>query len=213
MVGAVQKNDADSTASACQGEWIRILGQLKAEVGEDAYRNWLRPINLERVDDGQAVIAAPTRFLRDWVRTHYADRLLALWQAENERMTRVSVVVAAYSRYPNDRHPRDRGDDADTPQRILLGTSPACGIILTDPTISRRHAAFEPAGSRYRLTDLDSKNGTFVDGTAIVQAYVRGGETVRVGSTALALHAEAAPPPATLSTSIRFGQTLRVLGR
>ena len=57
----------------------------------------LQPMNLERVDGGQAVIAAPTRFLRDWVATHYADRLLALWRAENERVTRLSIVVGAPS--------------------------------------------------------------------------------------------------------------------
>jgi chromosomal replication initiator protein len=98
VTGAVHRNDADRTAIACEGEWMRVLGQLKAEVGEDAYRNWLRPMNLDHVDDGRVVIVAPTRFLRDWVITHYADRLLALWQAENEQVTRVSVIVAAYAK-------------------------------------------------------------------------------------------------------------------
>jgi chromosomal replication initiator protein len=92
---AVQRNGADRMAIAREGEWMRVLGQLKAEVGEDAYRNWLRPMNLDRVDEGRVVIVAPTRFLRDWVITHYADRLLVLWQAENEQVTRLSVVVAA----------------------------------------------------------------------------------------------------------------------
>jgi len=101
---AVQTIDADSMANACEGEWIRILGQLKAEIGDNAFRSWLRPISLERVDDGQATIAAPTRFLRNWVATHYLDRLLALWQAENERMTRVSIIVAAP---PGGRHAHD----------------------------------------------------------------------------------------------------------
>jgi chromosomal replication initiator protein len=71
------------------------LEQLKGEVGEDAFRNWLRPINLVRISDGQAVIMVPTRFLRDWVTTHYADRLLALWRAENERVNRLSIIVSA----------------------------------------------------------------------------------------------------------------------
>src|SRR5260370_18277469 len=66
--------------TAREAEWLGVLGQLRAEIGEDAFRSWLRPMNLEHVDSGQAVIAAPTRFLRDWVATHYADRLLALWR-------------------------------------------------------------------------------------------------------------------------------------
>jgi chromosomal replication initiator protein len=75
-------------------EWARVLGHLKAEVGEAAYRSWLRPMSLERIDDGEAIVTAPTRFLRDWVATHYADRLLALWRAENQRVAAVSIVVA-----------------------------------------------------------------------------------------------------------------------
>jgi chromosomal replication initiator protein len=76
------------------GEWARVLGRFKEEVGEAAYRSWLRPVSLQRVGDGEAVIAAPTRFLRDWVAAHYADRLLALWRLENRQIRRVLVVVA-----------------------------------------------------------------------------------------------------------------------
>jgi len=42
---------------------------------------------------GEGVIAVPTRFLRNWVATHYADRLLALWRAENDRMRRLTIIV------------------------------------------------------------------------------------------------------------------------
>jgi chromosomal replication initiator protein len=70
------------------------MGQLKAEVGETAYRSWLRAISLERVESGEVVLAVQTRFLRNWIATHYADRLLALWRAEDPSLDRVSVVVA-----------------------------------------------------------------------------------------------------------------------
>ncbi len=90
---AIRKSDADSTPQGYESEWSRVLGRLKEEVGETAFRSWLRPIKVLRIGDGQAVIAAPTRFLRDWIATHYADRLLVLWQVENQRVRRVVVVV------------------------------------------------------------------------------------------------------------------------
>src|ERR1700741_4545382 len=99
-----QITGAHSTVITCEGEWTRILGQLKAEVGEDAYRNWLLPMNLDRVDDGKVIILAPTRLLRDWVTTHYADRLLALWHAENDQVTRVSVVLATSPKHADGGH-------------------------------------------------------------------------------------------------------------
>ncbi|MGH7031356.1 MAG: DnaA ATPase domain-containing protein, partial [Stellaceae bacterium] len=77
-----------------QLQWNRVLGQLKQEVGETAYRSWLVPISVQRIDGGEAVIGAPARFFRDWVASHYADRILALWRAENRQVKRVSVVVA-----------------------------------------------------------------------------------------------------------------------
>jgi two-component system response regulator HydG len=98
--------------------------------------------------------------------------------------------------------------DPNAPSRILLGSSPACEIRLTDPTVSRRHCAFEPAGLRYKITDFGSTNGTFVDGVAIVEAYVRGDEVVRVGSTALRLESGAVPEPAPLPSAMRFGRVL-----
>src|SRR4051812_29527549 len=91
---------------------------------------------------------------------------------------------------------------------MLLGTSPACEMRLSDPAVSRRHAAFEPAGRRYKLTDFQSTNGTFVDGVAIGEAYVRGGEIVRCGATAMRLEQGEAPPSHPLPSAARFGRTL-----
>jgi transcriptional regulator with GAF, ATPase, and Fis domain len=98
--------------------------------------------------------------------------------------------------------------DLGAPSRILLGTSEVCDLRLTDPTVSRRHAAFEPQGRRYRLTDLGSTNGTFVDGISVVTAYVRGGETLRCGSTCMSLEVDEAVTPPELPSEIRFGSTL-----
>lgn len=73
--------------------------------------------------------------------------------------------------------------------RALIGNGPACDLRLSDPTVSRRHAAIEYADKRLRITDLQSTNGTFVDGVSIVEAYVGGGEVVRLGETALVVQA------------------------
>ncbi len=75
------------------GEWGRVLGHLKDEVGETAYRSWLQSLRVERIDEGEAVVVAPTSFLRNWVATHYANRLLALWRLENPAVDRLSLIV------------------------------------------------------------------------------------------------------------------------
>ena len=122
MVEAVYRNHGETVNGTSESEWNRVLDHLKGEVGETAFRSWLRPISVQRVDGGQAVIAAPTRFLRDWVATHYADRLLALWQAENQRVTRLSIVVGTTAA-PMPALPA--ADEADGVRRSLAEPSAA----------------------------------------------------------------------------------------
>jgi chromosomal replication initiator protein len=57
-------------------------------------------MTVERVTGGEGVIAVPTRFLRNWVATHYADRLLALWRSENQAVHRISFVVDPHQDRP-----------------------------------------------------------------------------------------------------------------
>jgi chromosomal replication initiator protein len=90
---AARDDRVEDAVFAESGEWARVVGRLKDEVGETAYRSWLRSMRLDHVESGEGVIAVPTRFLRNWVATHYADRLLALWRAENERMRRLTIIV------------------------------------------------------------------------------------------------------------------------
>ena len=69
--------------------------------------------------------------------------------------------------------------------RVLGGKGPACELRLADPTVSRRHASFEVTPRGVRVNDLDSTNGTFVNGVPIGEAYVSGGDRVRLGGTTL----------------------------
>jgi DNA-binding NtrC family response regulator len=66
--------------------------------------------------------------------------------------------------------------------RVLLGQSPVCTVRLDDPTVSRRHAAFDVIDGSLRLTDLGSTNGTFVNGVKALEVSLTGGETIQVGS-------------------------------
>ena len=74
-------------------QWSRVRERLQQDVGEVEYRTWLRQMTLGGVDGDEITMHLPTRFLRDWVRGHYADKLNALWRAENGRVRRVDIRV------------------------------------------------------------------------------------------------------------------------
>ncbi len=76
-----------------EADWARVRSRLRSEVGEMDYRNWLRQMSLGGIDGEEVTIRLPSRFLRDWVRDHYADRLLTLWRVERPHLRRVEVRV------------------------------------------------------------------------------------------------------------------------
>jgi chromosomal replication initiator protein len=74
-------------------QWARIRGRLQSEVGDVEYRTWLRQMTLAGVDGDEVTVHLPTRFLRDWVRSHYGEKISKLWQTENGRIRTVDIRV------------------------------------------------------------------------------------------------------------------------
>ena len=75
------------------GRWQRIKERLRAEFGEDIYSSWFGRMEFEGEEKGGVRLSVPTRFLRKWVQSHYADRILALWQAEESTINRLELSV------------------------------------------------------------------------------------------------------------------------
>ena len=98
--------------------------------------------------------------------------------------------------------------DGSRPSRTLIGTSPACDLRLTDPEISRRHAALELERGALRVTDLDSTNGTYVDNVRVVEALLSGGETLAVGASLLRVERAVAQAPLALPVRVSFGNVI-----
>jgi chromosomal replication initiator protein len=81
--------------SDIEAQWARVRGRLRDEFGDAAFRSWLKPMTLAEVSDGCVRIGVPTRFLRDWVAAHYADRIRTLWTGENGAIAAVDIFVTS----------------------------------------------------------------------------------------------------------------------
>lgn len=73
--------------------WTRVKGRLRAEVGEAIYSSWFARMELESVEANTARISVPTLFLKSWIQSHYAERLLTCWQSERPGVTRIDLSV------------------------------------------------------------------------------------------------------------------------
>ena len=65
---------------------------------------------------------------------------------------------------------------------ITIGRAPDNTIVIADPSISSRHAQLQLVGETYRLKDLDSTNGTRVNGIPITETVLRFEDRIRFGA-------------------------------
>ncbi len=80
-------------AAIDQAEWDRVKTRLKQEFGDSAYKSWVTPIVATSLRDGEVELSVPTRFMRDWITTHYAERIRALWNGENPSVRKITLKV------------------------------------------------------------------------------------------------------------------------
>jgi chromosomal replication initiator protein len=73
--------------------WARVKSRLRGELGEDVFASWFRGVELEQVDEEVVHLTVATRFLRNWLRTHYYDFVLRLVRAEWPTVERVEFRV------------------------------------------------------------------------------------------------------------------------
>ena len=95
-------------------------------------------------------------------------------------------------------------------ERCTIGVHSSCDLVLTDPTVSRFHCELTSDADLVRIRDLDSSNGTVLDGVPVRDALLRHGSSMKLGRSSLRfqLLEQAARIP--LSERTSFG---RLVGR
>lgn len=96
---------------------------------------------------------------------------------------------------------RDDGDDRAAQFRLRVTTGPMAGarfeltgpvtigrssraqVFICDPGVSRRHAKVLPTGRGHTLVDLDSANGTLIEGATIDERALTSGTSFVIGAT------------------------------
>src|SRR2546427_3939545 len=73
--------------------WSRVKDRLRAEVGEDVYASWFARMELDGSEGDTVKLSVPTRFLKSWIQSHYAERVLACWQAEQAAIARIELAI------------------------------------------------------------------------------------------------------------------------
>jgi hypothetical protein len=76
-----------------------------------------------------------------------------------------------------------------TDDPVTIGRLPECDVVLTDPNVSRRHAEVRRQNGQIVVVDLDSTNGTRVNGTGVREQRLDDGDVITVGTATLRFEA------------------------
>ena len=88
--------------------WSRVKQRLRVEVGDDIFSSWFARMDLDAIEEDLVRLSVPTRFLKSWIQSHYAERVLGCWKAEQPTVRRVelnvrSAVIRTLSKVKSDR--------------------------------------------------------------------------------------------------------------
>jgi len=94
---AKKQNEMTSTD---QERWQRVKNRLRSELGDDVFTSWFARMELDAVDKGAVRLSVPTRFLRNWIQSHYSEKVLSNWQAEDSAIMRLELSVRSAAMRP-----------------------------------------------------------------------------------------------------------------
>ena len=95
-VGFPSGRDMNLCESAEQ-VWPQIRARLRDEFGGRTFESWLSPLEYDRFDKERGVLrlSLPTRFMADWVRNHFLERLRSICATEIAGLSNIELSVAA----------------------------------------------------------------------------------------------------------------------
>jgi hypothetical protein len=92
-------------------------------------------------------------------------------------------AIAGVAWFVGDRAPNQGRMHRIDGERVTVGAAGECDIVIGENHVSDRHASLRFNDREFLLTDLDSTNGTFVNGQRIGQQKLADGDRIRFGSS------------------------------
>ena len=74
-------------------EWNEVLKKFQLTFGNDIYESWIKNINLKKEFNHYVVLSAPTRFVRDWIASRYADKILDIIKTFKKSIQRIEFLI------------------------------------------------------------------------------------------------------------------------
>ncbi len=74
-------------------KWDHILEKFKTIFGNDIYQSWMKNLNLKKEYNDYVILSVPTRFVRDWIVSRYADKILDVIKSFKKSIQRLEFLI------------------------------------------------------------------------------------------------------------------------
>jgi len=90
-----KKKDANILAAKEENflNWNETLAKLKTTFGNDVYESWIKNITLKKEFNHYVILSVPTRFVRDWIVSRYADKMLDIIKIFKKSIQRIEFLI------------------------------------------------------------------------------------------------------------------------
>ena len=93
MVEILSKTKSVSVKEENVLVWAEVLKRFQVVFGKDVYESWIRHINLKKEFNHYVILSAPTRFVRDWIVSRYADKALDIIKTFKKSIERIEFLI------------------------------------------------------------------------------------------------------------------------
>ncbi len=84
---------AETSSSNLKDQWGLVLKKLNSEYGNEVFNSWIKNITIKNLDEDVLNFTVPTRFIRDWITSHYLDKIIYFLNQENSQIKRVKISI------------------------------------------------------------------------------------------------------------------------
>ncbi len=84
---------AETSSSNLKDQWGLVLKKLNSEYGNEVFNSWIKNITIRNLDEDVLNFTVPTRFIRDWITSHYLDKIIYFLNQENSQIKRVKISI------------------------------------------------------------------------------------------------------------------------
>jgi len=74
-------------------DWRLVLKQFQSTFGQDVFESWIKNVVLKKEFNNYVVLSAPTRFVRDWIVSRYADKILDIIKTFKKSIQRIEFLI------------------------------------------------------------------------------------------------------------------------